>query len=62
MVQKWFLCIEVSCFPNPGRAVVKLVLYNMEINHFLHGKREVARRMKNNETYYTSIVEGIKKA
>jgi len=62
MVQKWRLCIEVSCFPNSGRAVVKFVLYNMETNHLFNGKREVLGMTTNNEAYYIALVEGLKEA
>ena len=62
MVQKWHLCIEVSCFPNPGRAVIKFVLYNMATNHLFHGKREVPGMTTNNEAYYIALVEWLKEA
>lgn len=62
MVHKWCLCIEVSCFPNPGRAVIKFVLYNMATNHLFHGKREVPGMTTNNEAYYIALVERLKEA
>jgi len=62
MVQKWRLCIEVSCFPNLGRAIVKFVLYNMATNHLFHRKREVLGMKENNEEYYIALVEGLKEA
>lgn len=62
MVQKWHLCIEVSCFPNPSRAVIKFVLYNMGTNHLFHGKREVPGMTTNNEAYYIALVERLKEA
>jgi len=60
MVQKWHLCIEVSSFPNPGRAVIKFVFYNMATNNLFHGKREVPGMTTNNEAYYIALVEGLK--
>ena len=60
MVKKWRLCIEVCWFPNPGRVVVKFVLYNMATNHLFHGKREVLGMTTNNEAYYIALVEGLK--
>lgn len=62
MVQKWCLCIEVSYFWNPGREIVKFVLYNMEKNHLFHGKREVPGMTANNNSYYIALVEGLKEA
>ena len=62
MVQKWHLCIEVSCFTYPGRAVIKFVIYNMATNHLFHGKREVPGMTTNNEAYYIALFEGLKEA
>ena len=62
MVQKWTLCIEVSCHSNPGQVVIPYILHNQALNHVLQNKRVVSRRTTNNETYYISLVEGLKVA
>jgi ribonuclease HI len=62
MVQKWTLCIEVSCYPNPGQAIIAYVLHNMALNHVLQTKREVHGKTTNNEAYYIALVEGLKEA
>jgi ribonuclease HI len=60
MVQKWPLCIEVSCYPNPGQAIITYFFHNIALNHVLQTKREVYGKTTNNESYYISLVEGIK--
>ena len=62
MVQKWIMCIEVSCFLNPGRAIVRFVLYNSATKHVLNRKKEVQGRTTNNKAYYIALVEGLKEA
>ena len=62
MVQKWTLCIEVSCYPKLGQAIITYVFHNMTLNHVLHTKREVYGNTTNNEAYYISLVEGLKAA
>ena len=61
MVQRWKLYIEVSCYPNLGQSIISYVLHNMALNHVLQTKREVRGKTTNNEAYYISLVEGIKK-
>jgi len=61
MVQKLALSIEVSCYPNPGQAVITYVLHNKALNHVLQSQREVYGRTTNNEAYYISLVEGLRK-
>jgi ribonuclease HI len=60
MVQKWTLCIEVSCYPNPGQAIIAYLLHNMELNLVLQTKRGLHGKTTNNEAYYISLVERIK--
>ena len=60
MVQKWTLCIEVSCHPNPGQAVITYLLHNQALNDVLQNKRAVSGRTTNNEEYYIALVEGPK--
>jgi len=62
MVQKRTLCIEVSCYPNPGQAITAYVLHNMALNDILQTKREVHGKTTNDETYYIVLVEGLKEA
>ena len=62
MVQKWTLCIEVSCHPNPSQVVITYLLHNQATNHVLQNKREVFGRTTNNEAYYIALVEGLKAA
>ena len=58
MVQKWTLCIEVSCHPNPGQAIITYLLQTQATNHVLQNKRAVSGRTTNNEEYYIALVEG----
>ena len=60
MVEKWTLCIEVSCHPNSGQATVKYVLYNLSQNHVMHRNIVLLRRTTNNEAYYIALVEDLK--
>ena len=60
MVQKWTLCIEVSCHPNPGQAIITYLLQTQATNHVLQNKRAVSGRTTNNEEYYIALVEGPK--
>ena len=62
MVEKWTLCIEVSCHPNPGQATVKYVLYNPARNHVVHRNIDLHGRTTNNEAYYITLIEGLKEA
>ena len=62
MVQKWTLCIEVSCHPNPGQAVITYLFHNQATNHVLQNKIEVSGRTTNNEAHYVALVEGLKAA
>ena len=60
MVQKWTMCIEVSCQPNPGQAFIYYLFHNQETNHVLQNRREVSGKTSNNEAYYIVLVEGLK--
>ena len=57
MVEKWTLCIEVSCYPNPGKTMITYVLCNIATNKVLQRKRNVPRRTTNDsENYYKTDV------
>ena len=63
MVQKWTLCIEVSCYPNrPGKATIAYVLYNNASNKVFQQMKDVCGRTTNNEAYYIALIEGFKSA
>ena len=62
MVQKWKLCIEVSCHPNPGKASISYVIYNMDSRQVLRRERDVCGRTTNNKAYYIALIEGLKSA
>ena len=62
MVQKWTMCIEVSCHPNPGQPVNYYLVHNQATNHVLKNRRQVSGRTTNNEAYYIVLVEGLKAA
>lgn len=62
MVEKWTLCIEVSCRPNLGRASLKFVLHNGAKNHVIYRIWEVQGKTTNNEAYYITLVAGLKEA
>jgi len=38
MVEKWALCIEVSCYPNQGKEVISYVLHNIVMKNSSKGK------------------------
>ena len=61
MEHKWTLCIEVSCFPNPGRATIRYVIYNDALNHAIERKKYVCGTTTNNEVYYIALVEALKR-
>ena len=60
MVQKWTLCIEVSCYPNPGQAIISYILYNNATNKVFQQKNDVCGRTTSNEAYYIALIEGLK--
>ena len=62
MEHKWTLCIEVSCFPNPGRATIRYVIYNHALNHTIERKKDVCGTTTNKEANYIALVEGLKEA
>ena len=62
MEHKWTLCIEVFCFPNPGRSTIRYVIYNHALNHAIERKKDVCDTTTNNEAYYIALVEGLKEA
>ena len=59
MVEKWKLCIEVSCYPNPGKAVITYVLSNIATSKFVQRKMNISGRTTNNEAYYIGLIEGL---
>ena len=59
MVAKWKLCIDVSCYPNPGKVVIAYVLCNIVNNKVLQRKMNIPRRTKNIEAYYIVLIEGL---
>ena len=59
MVEKWTLCINFSCYPNPGKAVITYVLCNIVTSKVLQRKMNIPRRTKNNEAYYIALIEGL---
>jgi len=50
----------MSCYSNPGQAIIAYVLHNMTLNHVLQSKRDVYGRTTNNEGYYIALVERLK--
>ena len=59
MVEKWTLCIDVSCYPNPGKAIITYVLYNIVTSKVLQRKMNILGRTKNNNAYYIALIEGL---
>ena len=62
MEHKWTLCIEVSCFPNPGWATIRYIIYNHALNHAIEKKKDVCGTTTNNKAYCIALVEGLKEA
>ena len=59
MVEKWKLCLAVSCYPNPGKAVITYVLSNIATGKFIQRKMNISGRTTNNEAYYIGLIEGL---
>ena len=59
MVEKWTLCIDVSCYPNPGNAVITYVLSNIATSKIVQRKMNISGRKINNEEYYIALIEGL---
>ena len=59
MVEKWKLCIEFSCYPNPGKAVITYVLSNIVTSKVVQRKMNILGRTKNNEAYYIALIKGL---
>ena len=57
MVEKWKLCIEVSCYPNPGKAMITYVLF--ATSKFIQRKMNIPGRTTNNKAYYIRLIEGL---
>ena len=62
MVNKWTLCIDVSCYPNPRRATMAYVIVNNASNEVFQRKWDIFARTTNNEAYYIALNEGLKAA
>ena len=62
MVNKWTLCIDVSCYPNPGRAIIAYVLVNNVSHEAFQRNWDISARTTNNEAYYVALIEGLKAA
>ena len=60
MVEKWKLCIEVSCYPNLGKAVITYVLSNIATSKVVQRKIYIPGRTTNNEAYYIALIEGLR--
>ena len=60
MVEKWTLCIDVSCYPNPRKAVITYVLSNIATSKVVQRKMNISGRTKNNEAYYIGLIEGLR--
>ena len=50
----------MSCYPNPGQAIIEYVLRNNFLNDAFQRKREIRGRTTNNEAYYIVLIEGLK--
>ena len=59
MVEKWKLCIDVSCYLNPGKAMITYVLSNILTSKVVQRKMNILRRTTNNEAYYIALIEGL---
>ena len=62
MVNKWKLCIDVSCYPNLGRAIIAYVLVNNVSHEAFQRNWDISARTTNNEAYYVALIEGLKAA
>ena len=58
MVEKWKLCIEVSCYPNPGKAMIMYVISNTTTSKVVQMKMNILGRTTN-EVYYIGLIEGL---
>ena len=52
MVEKWKLCIEVSCYPSPEKEVITYVLSNIVTRKVVQRKMNIPGRTTNNVAYY----------
>ena len=59
MVEKWKLCIEFPCYPNPGNAMITHVLSNIATSKVVQRKMNILGRTTNNEAYYIGLIEGL---
>ena len=59
MVEKWKLCIEVSCYPNLRNALITYVLSNIVTIKFVQRKMNILGRTTTNEAYYIGLIEGL---
>ena len=59
MVEKWKLCIDVSCYPNLEKIVITYVLSNIATSKVVQRKMNIPGRTTNNEVYYIALIEGL---
>ena len=59
MVEKWKLCIEVSCHPNPEKAVITYVLSKIVTSKVVQRKLNISGRTTNKKAYYIALIEGL---
>ena len=59
MVEKWKLCIDVSCYPNPGKAVITYVFSNIVTIKVIQRKINIPEITKNNKANYISLIKGL---
>ena len=59
MFEKWKLCIDVSCYPNPWKSVITYVLSNIVTSKAVQRKMNIPGRTTNNKAYYIALVEGL---
>ena len=62
MANKWKLCIDVSCYPNLGRAIITYFLLNNDSHEVFQRNWDISARTTNNEAYYLALIEGLKEA
>ena len=59
MVEKLKLCIEISCYLNPRKAVITYVFSNIANSKVIQRKMNILGRTTNNEAYYIGLIEGL---
>ena len=59
LVEKWTLCIDVSCYTNLWKAVITYVICNIVTNNVLQRKLNISGRTSNNVAYGMALIEGL---